>query len=117
MGTAMAEGAPECAITLQAAAERLGVSYQTVFARRRDIAFRLPGSRIWRVWPSALASLGQRQYNVTRLVLRSDKEQITCQSDSAMVSGGSIYARQAASELDKLLEQKTKKRPRNITTG
>ena len=112
----MDEKAAEVALTLEQVAKRLSVSYQTVFARRREIGFRLPGSRIWRVWPSTLASMSERQYNVTRLVLRSDKEQVTCQSDSAMVAGGSIYARQAASELDKLLAQKTKKRHRSTTT-
>ena len=106
----------EQALTLKEAAHRLNVSYQTVFAARQKIGFRLPGSRIWRVWPSRLASMSEQQYNVTRLVLRSDKER-TCQSDSAMGSGGSIYARQAASALDNLLGQKTKKQHKNTGIG
>lgn len=108
--------AAETAISLQDAARRLGVSYQTVWQRRGDIAFRLPGSRIWRVWPSRLASLSERQYKVTRLTLRSDMEK-SCRSDNAAILGGSISARQAASELDDLLKPRTGAKRRNTTTG
>ena len=103
-------------MTLHEVAATLGLSYSTVFERRREIGFRLPGSRVWRVWPSSLVELGKRQYNVTRLVLRPDKE-TSCQSDSVTVSGGSIYARQAAKELDALLGQKAGRQRRNTTTA
>ncbi len=108
----------ETAISLKEAARILGLSYQTVFERRAQIGFRLPGSRVWRVWPSQLANLTRRQYNVTRLALRSDNTGASeCRSDSVMVSGGSIYARQAANELDDLLARVTKKPRRNTTTA
>jgi len=107
---------PEVAISLREAARRLGLSYQTIFERREQIGFRLPGSRVWRVWPSQLANLTQRRYNVTRLALRSDTTGASeCRYDSVKVSGGSIYARQAASELDDLLAQVTEKPRRNTT--
>lgn len=37
----------DTAISLREAARRLGLSYQTVFARRHEIGFRLPGCRKW----------------------------------------------------------------------
>jgi len=105
----------ETAISLREAAARLGLSYQTVWARRHQIAFRLPGCAKWLVWPSTLEQLSAPRYNVTRLALRSDTGESKCRSDSVTVSGGSIYARQAAKELDDLLGLPTKGRRRNTT--
>ena len=107
----------ETALTLQEAAARLNLSYSTVFAQRERIGFRLPGSRVWRVWPSRLAELGQKSNNLTRLAVRVGGVD-ECQSANTPIpaSGGSIYARQAASELDVLLGQKTARPPRNTTT-
>ena len=108
----------ETALTLRQAAEQLQVSYGTIFERRNEIAFRLPGSRIWRVWPSVLAALQKPRNNVVRLSLRN-KEETPCLSvkTKSRESGGLIYARQAANELDALLKQPTGKRLRNTTTG
>lgn len=108
----------EKALTLQQAADQLGLSYSTVFAKREHIAFRLPGSRVWRVWPSQLASLTEKGSNVTRLSLRVDTEK-PCQSAKIKkpASGTSISARQAAKELDALLERPTAKRHRNTMTA
>ena len=47
----------EQALTLQEAAKALNLSYSTVFGKRHSIGFRLPGSRVWRVWPSSLIFL------------------------------------------------------------
>src|SRR5690554_6524499 len=105
----------ENAISLREAADRLGVSYQTVWQRRHKIAFRLPDCRKWLVWPSTLEQLSQPSYNVTRLALRHDTKESLCRSSSVMAYGGSISARQAAKELDALLGQPTKGRPRNTT--
>ncbi len=56
----------EKAISLKEAADRLGVSYRTVFDQREKLGFRIPGSRIWRVWPSTLAEFSRprnKQFN------------------------------------------------------
>jgi hypothetical protein len=110
--------AQETAITLQEAADRLHLSYSTVFAHREKIGFRLPGSRVWRVWPSELAALTEKRSNLTRLHLRVGGE-TECQSAKipTPASGGLTSARQAAKELDALLAQRTGKRRRNTTTG
>lgn len=63
-------GADEKALTLQEVAAQMQMSYSAVYAKRHQIGFRLPGSRVWRVWPSRLAELTQPRYNVTRLSLR-----------------------------------------------
>ncbi len=108
----------EQALTLKQAAQKLGMSYRTVFDSRHQIGFRLPGSRIWRVWPSALAQLSRPRNNLTRLSVRVDGD-LQCQSinDPIPIYGGSISARQAASELDDLLGRKTAKRPRSSMTA
>lgn len=107
----------ERALTLQEAAERLHLSYSTIFAKRAEIGFRLPGSRVWRVWPSKLAALTEKRSNVTRLSLRVGGVN-ECPSVSTPIPapGGSISARQAANELDVLLGRKTERPPRNTTT-
>ncbi|MCY1225415.1 hypothetical protein D9M72_376070 [compost metagenome] len=108
----------ETALTLQEAAARLNLSYSTVFAQRQRIGFRLPGSRVWRVWPSRLAALTEKRSNLTRLHLRVSGD-TTCPSTDVMMvkSGGRASARQAARELDNLLAQRTKKPLRNTKTG
>ena len=107
----------EKALTLQEAADRLGLAYSTVFAKRHAIGFRLPGSRVWRVWPSRLAELSQPRYNVTRLSLRVGKEE-TCQSVKMKkpASGTLTSARRAEKELDALLGQRTNGQRRSTTT-
>lgn len=107
----------ERALTLKQAAEILNVSYQTIYAARERIAFRLPGGTIWRVWPSSLAALGEKRNNLTRLTLRVGGEN-ECQSAKIQppALGGSMSARQAASELDDLLGRKTAKQRRSTTT-
>ncbi|WP_208452201.1 hypothetical protein [Burkholderia gladioli] len=108
----------ETALTLQQVAERLQLSYGTVFAMRQKIGFRLPGSRVWRVWPSRLADLSEKRNNLTRLSLRVGGEN-GCQSTSekARRSGTSISGRQAAKELDDLLKQLKDGRRRSTTTA
>ena len=108
----------EVALTLQQVADRLQLSYSTVFAMRKQIGFRMPGSRVWRVWPSQLASMSERRNNLTRLSLRVGMED-QCQSAKikSQASGISISARQTARELDALLKPATGKQRRNTTTG
>jgi len=111
---------PDQALTLKQAAQCLQLSYGTVFARRHAIAFRLPGSRIWRVWPKDLAALQKPRNNVYRLSLRTtQKEQTPCPSAKtpAREFGGLIYARQKDAELDALLRHASASRRRNTTTG
>ncbi|WP_198388475.1 hypothetical protein [Burkholderia ubonensis] len=108
----------ETALTLQQVADRLQLSYSTVFAMRKQIGFRMPGSRIWRVWPSSLASLSEKRNNLTRLSLRVGGDN-ACQSADVKAPGFglSTSARQAAKELDALLKQRTGAQRRNTTTG
>ncbi len=108
----------ETALTLQEAADRLHLSYSTVFAARHKIGFRLPGSRVWRVWPSQLAALTEKRSNLTRLNLRVGEEN-ECQSveTKGPASGKSTSGYRASRELDVLLARRTKKPPRNTTTG
>ena len=55
----------EKAISLKEVAERLGVSYRTIFDRRTELGFRIPGSRVWRVWPSTLADFSRPRKSCT----------------------------------------------------
>ncbi|ACR28362.1 helix-turn-helix transcriptional regulator [Burkholderia glumae] len=109
---------PEVALTLQQVADRLQLSYSTVFAMRRQIGFRMPGSRLWRVWPSDLARLSEKRNNPTRLSLRvgGDGE---CQFANIKnpASGTSISARQTARVLDDLLKPAIERRRRSTTIG
>jgi len=107
----------ETAISLKEAARRLGVAYNTVFHRREQIGFRLPGCRKWLIWPSRLAELSQPRNNVVRLTLQGDTGEITCRSNSVTASGGLIYARQAEKELDALLARPIGRKRRNTTTA
>lgn len=108
----------ETALTLQQVAERMQLSYSTVFSMRKQIGFRLPGSRVWRVWPSRLAGLSEKRNNLTRLSLRVGGEN-GCQSADVKApgSGLSTSARQAAKEFAALLKQRTGGQRRNTTTG
>ncbi|MEN2673407.1 hypothetical protein [Herbaspirillum huttiense] len=107
----------EAALTLHEVAARLKLSYSTVFAMREHIGFRLPGSRVWRVWPSRLAELSEKRNNVTRLPLRVAGEN-NCQSAKIphQASGGLTSARQASRELDALLARRINKPRKNSTT-
>ena len=108
----------EKALSLKEVAEKLGVSYRTVFDRRSELGFRIPGSRIWRVWPSTLADLSKPRNNVTRISLRvkGDKQ---CHSlnDPTPAFGGLLSQRQAAKELDALLAQPTRRQHKSCTIG
>jgi hypothetical protein len=110
----------EKAISLQEAANRLGVHYQTVYRRRHQIAFRLPDSRIWRVWPSTIAKLGKKRQNVYCLSLHVDNEQenLKCHYSSAKtpLSGGLISGQKAAKELDEALAQPSKAKLKSFMT-
>ncbi|CAJ4125544.1 phage integrase family protein [Burkholderia pseudomallei] len=108
----------EIALTLRQAAERLQLSYGTVYEMRHALGFRLPGSRVWRIWPSRLAELTQNRNNGPRLSLRVDGDS-ECQSAKIKnpVSTSLTSARRAAKELEGLLARPTAKKPRSTTTG
>ena len=110
----------EKALTLKEAAEKLGVSYHTIFSRRHKLGFRLPGSRIWRIWPSQLAEYTRPRNNVFRLSLRADdRSNSSWQSENtrSRASGISTSLRQAEKELDALLELETKEKRKSCTTN
>jgi|SRR5690625_4988295 len=108
----------ERALTLKQAAEILGVSYYTLFRRRHQIAFRIPGVRVWRVWPSTIAALSKKRSNLIRLSLRHGQEKRQClfAKEKAQLTGGLISQRQAAKELDSLLAPHAEKKRKNSTT-
>lgn len=92
----------ECAISLKEAARRLGLSYGTVYQRRYELGFRLPGCRTWRVWPSRLEEISRPRPSVVRL-------EVTPGRGAALPPIGRVgfidpvRARQADKELDELL--------------
>lgn len=107
----------EVALTLKQAAERLGMSYYTLFRKRHSIAFRLPGSRIWRVWPSTLAAMDQKRNNLIRLSLRHGQEkECLFANKRGRSTGGLTSPHQTAKELGTLLALQTDKKLRNTTT-
>src|SRR5690625_7527685 len=100
----------ERAVTIKEAAEKLGVSYYTVFSRRHKLGVRLPGSRIWRIWPSQLAEYTRPRNNVFRLSLRADdRNNSSWQSEStrSRASRISTSLRQAETEFDAQVELET----------
>jgi hypothetical protein len=111
--------AVETALTLQETAALLQLAYSTVFAKREQIGFRLPGSRVWRVWPSRLAELSAPRNNVARLSLRVVEGEEKCPSAkiNRPVSGSLTSARQAVKELDDLLKQRIAAPRRSTTTS
>jgi len=104
----------ERALSLKEAAEVLGVSYYTVYSKRFELAFRLPGSRIWRVWPSTLQNL-RSGVNLDSLSVRGLEK--SCQSISTRNRriGTSDSQHQAAKELNDLLEHRIAKPLKSIT--
>lgn len=96
----------EKALTLKEVAELLGLSYSTIFGHRHEIGFRLPGSRVWRVWPADLEKLRPREKPPSPVI-----DPLT--SYAIPVDRGSVrtaVARDFEKELDRLLAHQTKKR-------
>lgn len=83
-------------LTLRQAAQQLQLSYSTVFEMRKQIGFRLPGSRVWRVDPARLKDLAGPDGKFTR---KSEKHPIS----SKTLIPGPLSSRQASRELDALL--------------
>ena len=97
------------ALTLKEAANLLGISYSTIFSKREQLGFRLPGSRVWRIWRSSLYDYQKNRSNITPLSLRGVGEpechfSHTQSQASTMLTSTS----QADKELDDLLGLKTK---------
>jgi excisionase family DNA binding protein len=97
------------ALTLKEAANLLGIGYSTIVSKRKQLGFRLPGSRVWRIWRSTLYEYQQNRSNITPLSLRGIGEP-TCQSSSTQsrASTTSISPSQVDKELSDLLGLKTK---------
>lgn len=93
----------EKALTLKEVAELLGLAYSTVFAKRHQIGFRLPGSRVWRVWPADLEKLRPQ-------VSAPPPPAIYTPNFGSPVRRLSVRtpaaAREASKELDRLLAQR-----------
>ncbi|CAM2158915.1 hypothetical protein PT2222_50009 [Paraburkholderia tropica] len=98
----------ERALTLQEVADLLHVSRRTVYEHRDELGFFQVGSA-WRVWPEKLreattnAGAAKPAREVEQLIERPNARQINA----------SLSARNAASELDKLLAQRAKKKRGN----
>lgn len=96
------------ALTIQQVADILGVHYNTIYSKRHELGFRLPNSRIWRIWQSTLDNLGKKRNNVISLSLhaKDDKEIKQCQSTNVQTPniGRLISPVQAEKELDALLK-------------
>lgn len=107
----------ECAISLKEAARRLGLSYGTVYQRRYEIGFRLPGCRTWRVWPSRLVELSRPRTRVMRLGVTPSREEDLPHRGRAVFVDSIISARQASKELDELLARATSSKRRKNTAG
>lgn len=108
------------ALSINEVAELLGVSYWTIYAKRHELGFRLPGGRKWYIWRSALDNFGKKRNNVFRLsvLAREDTSyQYTEKTATRIPSGGLTSGHQAAKELDDLLAQGTKKKPKSTTTA
>ncbi|KFG92363.1 hypothetical protein GQ56_0137700 [Burkholderia paludis] len=102
------------ALSLQDAAELLGVSYGTVFENRRKLGFSQVG-RQWRIWPDVLReSLKNRATPQERRSYRVDGT-LPRDSISREAVNRIIDPQKAARELDELLatlKDKIRKRPR-----
>lgn len=95
----------EKALTLKEVAELLDLSYSTVFDKRYQIGFRLPGSRIWRVWPADLGKLRPQVPEPRPLISAGDRTTIPSPTVKAT-------RREAGKELDRLLAMRPPKRRR-----
>ncbi|CAM2189992.1 Excisionase family DNA binding protein [Paraburkholderia sacchari] len=104
------------ALTLKEAAALLHVSYWTVHAHRESLGFFKVGGA-WRVWPEVLREATGRGASARPVQNEQEIEPCPSKSVKGRPSTTSISARQAASELDKLLAQPTGKKRRNTTTS
>lgn len=95
------------ALTLKEVADLLGLSYSTIFANRKKIGFRLPGSRVWRVWPADLEKLRPQPSVRLETTLRGGAEYLPHKAAARFVDP--MRARKAAKELDELLERESSK--------
>lgn len=107
----------ECAISLKEAARRLGLSYQTVYEHRHEIAFRIPGCAKWLVWPSRLAELSRPRSRVVRLEVTPSREADLPPRGRAVFIDSVLSARQAEKELDELLARALPGRRRKNSAG
>ncbi|KAG1244149.1 hypothetical protein G6F65_021972 [Rhizopus arrhizus] len=112
------ENMDEKALTLQEAAERLNISYSTIFGYRNVLGFQLRARGAWRIWPSRLAAFSEKNNNGTQLSLRVvGEEQCPSAKMKFQVSGSWTSASRVSRELDALLAQRTSKPRRNTTTS
>ncbi|MDC6127811.1 hypothetical protein PPH41_07450 [Burkholderia gladioli] len=103
------------ALSLQEAADLLGVSYSFIYPRRRDLGFFKLGG-VWRVWPEILKERAAG-YNSDRPARTENEEQMECRSESAAASTISTCDRQVEKEYAALVGRPTGRKLRSITTG
>ena len=106
-------------MSIQQAADYLGVCYQTIFEKRHALGYQLPGGRKWFIPASALVNLSQKRNNVFRLSLQVERNgKNLCRSTRTKdpQSGGFLYQDQTDRELDDLLAQPTKRQHKSTTT-
>lgn len=103
------------ALSIKQAAQMMGVSYGTIYKKRKKIGFKLPDGRKWYIWQSTLKNL----YNGEGLFVEAGRNNI-CQSTKNMTNqiptGGLILPHQTEQELDALLKQATVRKRKSITT-
>jgi excisionase family DNA binding protein len=107
------------AITITEAAKRLSVSSRTIermIKAKKLQAFRAGAGRgVWRIWPAALdLAFAPEQDQPANAAGKRIKP---CLSANGVSSGTSTSSRRMAHELDTLLAQRTKRRPKSITTS
>ncbi|MDA3977680.1 DNA-binding protein [Gallibacterium sp. AGMB14963] len=97
----------EQALSLKKAAKLLDMSYDAVYNHRHKWGFfKMPGSRLWRIYYSDLEKIREKQNNVCRLEMQvGDKEKQCRSTKKKMVYGGLISGHRADKELDALLKR------------
>ncbi|MCO4167115.1 MULTISPECIES: helix-turn-helix domain-containing protein [Actinobacillus] len=98
----------EQTLSLQDVAVLLNLSYRTVYNNRfRWGAFKMQGSRVWRIYRSDLEKHKQHVDNDLQVISVGRKKDNLCRStnEKTAQSGGLMLLRQAEAELDALLKR------------
>ncbi|TNH06507.1 helix-turn-helix domain-containing protein [Testudinibacter sp. TR-2022] len=85
----------EEALTIKQAAKLLNLSYNTVYARKRDWGFfQMAGVRGWRVYKSDLDRQRQKENNSSRLCVQvGEQEKRKCRSEKTKTVSGKLISR------------------------
>lgn len=98
------------ALGLKEAAALLGISYSTVYEHKESMGFFKVGSQ-WRIWPDRLRH-PPRVATAKPQVDHDQAPKAVVRDKSVAASLQSMSARQVSAELDKLLAQPPKRRPK-----